>query len=236
MESQLPTINNARIFTVRSEKVCKLVGFEKHHQIPNSVNPRVLIWVDQLTSNELNKDLQEVVAGLRANFNFKRRHMDIHGPEDRRGVIETPFFNYEVSVDLDRDDPSLITWRREINHIRDVDQLVSPAFLNCFAKAHWRLEVVFADEFNLADIIDRIEDLESPDIQVDYDKDLKWCEVALSNTKARLNISKDTVQIFREVALAPRELVDALFDFQSQLFKQIEAPGIGQQAHVSDDG
>ena len=235
MESQSATIDNARIFTFRSEPVSKLGGFEKHHKIPTSVNPRALSWLDQLTANELNNDLQGVVDLLRANFQFKRRHLDIHGPEDRRGVIETPFFNYEVSVDLDRADPSWIVWRREINQIRNIAQVVGQAFVNCFAKANWRLEIACDHKFNVVDLIDRIEDLESPDIQVDYGKDLTWCKVPLANTVSTLLISNRTLQISREATVAPLELIEDLSCFQSQLFAQIDTPGIAQSADVSPD-
>ncbi len=235
MESQSATIDKARIFTLRAEPVGKLRGFEKHHKIPTVANPRALSWVDQLARNDLNNDLQEVVDLLRGNFHFKRRHLDIHGPEDRRGVIETPFFNYEVSVDLDREDPSWIIWRREINHIRNIDQVVGQAFLSCFAKANWRLEIVWDLKFSLVDLIDRIEDLDTADIRVDYDKDLTWCKVAMANTTSTLLISDGTLQISRESAVAPRELIADLVDFQFQLSEQMGTPGIGQSMDVSPD-
>jgi hypothetical protein len=235
MESQSATINNARIFTVRSEPVGKLTGFEKHHKIPTSVNPGVLVWVEQLTMGELNRDLQEVVDLLRVNFGFKRRQLDIHGPEDRRGVIETPFFNYEISVDLDREDPAWVVWRREINHIRDVHQVFGEAFLNCFAKAAWRLEIAWNREINLTDLIDRIEDLESPQFRVDYGKDLTWCRVSRSGTNSKLLISNGTFEISRDATVSPCELIEDLIGFQSQLFDKIDSPGIGHSLDASPD-
>lgn len=235
MDSRLAAIETARIFTVRSEQVAKLAGFEKHHKIPTTVGPRSRAWVDNLTGGQLNQDMQDVVDGLRANFQFKRRQLDIHGPEDRRGVIETPFFSYEVSVDFDENDPSQVVWRREINRIRDIDQILSPPFSKCFSKSHWRLEILFENEVEVVDIIDRVEDLESPEISIDYGKDLTWCKIALATTTAKLHISAQSIQIYRTAAVDPQELVAALLEFQSHLFAQIGTPGIGQKTTISDN-
>lgn len=235
MESQSATINNARLFTLRPEHICQLGGFEKHHNIPTAVNPRTLSWVDQLTAHELDRDLQKVVDLLRRNFHFKRRQLDVHGPEGRRGVIETPFFTYEVSVDLDRANPSSIIWRRDINRIRNIEYVVGEAFLNCFEKAHWRLEIAWGLNVTLADLIDRIEDLESEDIHVDYDKDLTWCRVGTANTLSTLLILDGTMQVSRDAAVAPRDLINDLIEFQSKLFAHVAAPGIGQSVDVPPD-
>ena len=114
-------------------------------------------------------------------------------------------------------------------------QLDRQAFLNCFAKTNWRLEVAWDREFELADIIDRIEDRESPKIRVEYDKDLTWCQIILANSPSTLLITNGTFQISRQTPVAPRDLIDDLINFQSYLLDQLGAPGIGQVTVVSPD-
>lgn len=223
MDTKPAPIENAFLFATKTFPIRQLPGFDKRFQMPTTIDQRTLNWIGDLTESQLDAELQNVLDKFRAQFKFKRRQMDIQGPIERRIGIETPYFNFGLTIDIAPEDLSQIIWRREINQIRDARKIVSLEFEACFKDVRWQLEVNCDEPFVIVDLIDRIEDLDDDDISVDYDKGLTWCKVKLSETDATLQIFQNRFNISHDKGLSPRELIEALSVFQSQFFEAVDS-------------
>ena len=217
----MEALKNTRIYSVRSESVRKLDGFEKHHEVPNVVNHRALEWLDRLTRPQLDAKIDSVFSALRKAYGFKRRQLSVHGPHDRHAVIETPFFNYESSVELDANNPEFVLWASEVNHIREIEYLVSPEFESCFPGLGWTLEVAVEEPLELAEIVDRVEDKAEAGFSIDYDKDLSWCEIQIPDCRATLRATPDSINVSHATDSSPRKLLLYLVQFQTHLLNEI---------------
>ncbi len=217
----MEALENTRIYTVKPEPVRQLNRFEKHHEVPKVVNRRSLEWLEDLTRTQLDLELGKAFRAFRTAYGLKRRQLNVHGPQDRRGVIETPFFNYEAIVELDNDAPDQVLWICEINQIRDASRLVSSEFDQCFEPVSWNLEVTFEQNLDLADIVDRIEDEEDEGFGVDYDKNLRWCEIKVPDCQAILRATPNSFNVSFASGSSPRQLLLALIQFQTHLMEQL---------------
>ncbi len=209
---------DARIFTELTQLVRKLATFDKkRHYVPDSITSGALEMVEKLTHVELDEKLDRVFKSLRSAYGLKRRQIDVHGPDDRNGVIETPFFNIEMNVELDEGRPDTVIWKNEINQIRDIEQIVGSEFDSCFDSGDWVLEVQFGNELDIEQMIDSIEDLNDGSVTVEYDKGLEWCEIQAGEQSASLRATGTVFQVHGRRAMTPKALIEALLQYQTIL-------------------
>ena len=213
----MAALKHTRIFCTRTEPISRLRKFEKRHDIPTSVTTRSMQWIQELCNPEIDEQLEALFASLRKSFGLKRRQLDVQGPAEGRGVIETPFFNVEVSAEQDPDSPELVVWTKELNCIRNPEQITSPEFENCFDPARWSIEVQLSDALDIETLIDRVEDDEIPDATVEYDKSVEWCEIRLPQQQTTLRATSTSFLLTLPRASTPGTLLKSLFEFQMAL-------------------
>lgn len=174
-------------------------------------------YLNDLAQEELDADLDVVFTELKSAFKFKRKELTAHGPEDGMGWITTPFFVYEVSIVLHEEALRNATLRRSVREIGDADVITGPAFSGVFGNRFDRLEVVSQNTLDLEAIIDQIEDAESSEVDLDYDKDITHCTIGLNSMGTTIVVYPDAIQVKGPSDVTPADLVHSLFEIQESL-------------------
>lgn len=207
----------------------EIQGFQKGHRLP--LNRRDgLRFLAEISSAEIEADLDDKFAALKHGFGFKRREISA-SPGEGVGLIETPFFRYKVSVDFLADDLTKVVWQREIEEISEPNQIINPVFLEVFGKQFNSLELTSPAPFPLEEIIDRLEDLDSESITVNYDKDVTWCDIRFAPHQPPIHLDGNRLQISSPLKeVTPLELFESLAEVQRQVFEllgtDMQVPGL----------
>ncbi len=203
-----------------------LSGFQKHHKVPTSAGPGDHRYLCELAQSDLDEDLQEVFAALRKSYGLKRKEISVDGPVDGRGVITTPFFNYEIQISLAEDNPSRVNWQRSISAIREPARIFAGPFEEVFGERFSILEFNAKQLLDLEQIVDHIEDAELDTVKVDYDKDLTWCEVQIIDTVTTVMIEENRIRVISRKEISPESLLEAFLNIQQQFISTLSLNGI----------
>ena len=68
---------------------------------------------------------------------------------------------------------------------------------------------------DLEDIIDRVEDAESTEVEIDYDKDVTWCKIGVAGTRTTITIQPNEILVTGPADVSPEELIDSFFELQN---------------------
>jgi|GEM_PF-1432733 len=192
-----------------------LKGISKTASSPKKGVPLSQKYLNDLAFEHLDENLQSTFAKLRSNYSFKRKELTADGPVDGIGVITTPAFVYEVSVVPIEDDNKKLFVRRCIRQIVDADAITGAEFAKVFASEFNQLEVASEVDLDLEDIIDRVEDAESAEVEIDYDKDVTWCKIGVVGTRTTITIEPNKILVTGPADVSPEELIDSFFELQN---------------------
>lgn len=217
---------SAKLISQATVSVKQLEGFQKHHRVPASASPGDLRFIQELALPELDRDLQDVFSALRKAYGLKRKELSVDGPFDGGGIITTPFFCYQIQVSQLADSPSRISWDRAITEISEPARVFAGPFEQVFGKQFSALEITVQEPLDLEAIVDHIEDLENQSIQIDYDKDLTWCEFGIEDSKTKVQITEDLIKVNSGIEISPQELLEEFLEIQHLIAESLDLSSI----------
>ena len=192
-----------------------LKGISKSASTPKKGMPIGQKYLNDLAIEHLDEDLQTTFAKLRSNFSFKRKELVADGPTDGIGVITTPAFIYEVTVLPIENDNRKVLVRRCIRQIEAPEAITGPEFAKVFESDFNQLQVASKTELDLEDIIDRVEDADSEEVEIDYDKDITWCKIGVAGSRTTITIQANEILVTGPSDVSPEELIDSFFELQN---------------------
>ncbi len=209
-------LREVRLYDEQAVAVRKLSGFRKGHHVPDRVTDATESFVATISEKDISDDLDEVHDALRGAFEFKRKDLQVEVARGGGSII-TPYFDYEVTVSLDPDDPSGVVWRREVHNIREPDKVQSDEFDDVFRGLFDTLEFSSGRALKIEEIVDQIEALDNDEISVTYDKNLEWCTISVDGIDATIRVTKRSISIVRSAVSTPKLLIQSFFDVQKKL-------------------
>ena len=199
-----------------------LKGISRTAAAPKKGVPLTQKYLNDLAHQHLDDNLQTTFAKLRSNFSFKRKELVADGPSDGIGVITTPAFIYEATVLPMETDNRKVTLRRSIGRITDPEAVTGVAFSKTFETAFNQLQVASESELDLEEIIDRVEDADSDDVEIDYDKDITWCKIGVAGSRTTITINSNRIVVTGPADVAPDELIDSFFELQNTFMDSLQ--------------
>lgn len=192
-----------------------LKGISKSASTPKKGIPISQKYLNDLAFDHLDDNLQGTFGKLRSNFSFKRKELTADGPVDGIGVITTPAFVYEVTaLPIDEDNRKVLL-RRCIRQIEDAAAITGAEFAKVFESDFNQLQVEAETELDLEDIIDRVEDADSEEVEIDYDKDVTWCKIGVAGSRTTITIRSKQILVTGPADVSPEELIDSFFELQN---------------------
>jgi hypothetical protein len=212
-----PSSVRVRLVNHQIRPLKEMPSFQKQHRVPATAKEGKG-FLNSLARDQIQSDLDEKFSALRNGFGFKRREMSVADPYEGCGSIETPFFNYEFSVDFLDQDPTKVCLQRTIKDIRETTSLLNPVFSQIFGNQFNTLELRFSEPLNLEAIVDAVEDLDSDQIIVQYDKDLTWCELHFADASRSVRLEGKLLSIASPMnSTSPADLLRMLADVQQRI-------------------
>ena len=203
---------------VRSQKpVRKLNGFRRGFSIPEVVDSRSRAFVEKLAAGDVRTDLDDVFSALRTAYRFRRTTLEVDEFGESGGSIRCPHFSYTSFVEQHPDTPGVAIWHRMVSQIVKPDQLVSDNFAAVFPETFDTVELVPPSTIDLSLLIDRIEELESDDVVLDYDRKITRCEIRIAGQASLIRVTESALCIVHPEPTSPRVLVESLFEAERAL-------------------
>jgi len=210
-------LKKGRISRMYVESVKSLSGFKKgYHTIPNQVSNATQSFIGDISEREINDSVERVHSRLRENLKYKRKELK-PSSGGGSGSIITPHFDYHIEVTLNEDDPSIVTFHEFIENITDGQIIMSEGFNDAFDSGFNSVDFIFEDEIELASIIDELERVKDPRIELDYDTSLTVLEIGLKDFPAQIIIESDRMRI----AVNRQKKKKKLFPLVEESIKQI---------------
>ena len=190
-------LSNRLIFSGSIDlKLKELSGWHASHRIPDAVNSSAELFIADICTADLEKDIDDTYQAIREHFLFKRRNLASSVSEDGTAAIDTPYFSYSVVAILNPKDPSELKWTRRINRIRNIDDLKDPAFAKVFDGKFDRVEIEFPQEVKVSDFIDLAEDAQIPGLSLDYDREFRYCNLRVSGSETeKINLTSYKISL-----------------------------------------
>lgn len=210
----------------RSELIKQLPGFQKHFRVPTSANASDQKFIAQLTEPLLDNDLQDTFSTLRKSFGLKRKEISVDGPFEGSGMVETPFFKYEIRAEIDEETPSRVTFTRSVFDITEFARVIAGPFDEVFGQRFSTLIVDVENQLDLEAIVDAIEDEEPEGVSVDYDKDLTWCEIQLLESTATIIVEPNAISVQSVRETTPKQLLERFTEIQRQFIDKLDWSGM----------
>lgn len=201
-----------------------LSGYKKGFSVPDRVSSSNQTYIISMAKEEVESDLKTVFANLRQTFKFKRADLQMASVGDGTGTITTPYFNYSIQLSLQPDDPSQVVFHRFVDAIRDSEQLFSESFSMVFGNQFDTALIGVPEKLNIEQLIDRIEDLNSPAVRIDYDPEATYCTLHLAGVPGEISIEPDGISIVHHRPEPPQRLLRSFFDLQKLLVESNAAP------------
>lgn len=219
--SRFNTVEHIRLIAEETGEIKRLAGFKKGHRIPDLTSSRDAAFLAEVSADQMDADLVETFAALRDVYGFKRREISVTGPEEGFGAISTPCFNYEIAIAQIPNQPSHYCLRRAITRIQEPVRVLSAEFEAVFSNRFRTIEILAESNFDLEAIIDRIEEVDSNWVSVDFDKNISWCKISLG--PVLVDVSGNRIRIVDEQnGQQLRELFDTFQSVQKKYIENLE--------------
>lgn len=220
----MPPTASPEIHLIAEQRIAlkDLRGISKTASSPKKGVPLSQKYLNDLAHQHLDDDLQTTFTKLRSNFNFKRKELIADGPTDGIGVITTPAFVYEITVVPVEQDNRRLTVRRCICQITDATAITGDSFAKTFESAFNQLQVASEVDLDLEEIIDRVEDADSQDVEIDYDKDVTWCKIGVAGSRTTITIAANRILVTGPSDVSPDELIDSFFELQNTFMDSLQ--------------
>ena len=198
-------------------RVQSLSGFRKSFSVPDEVNTRTQSFVEKLGAPDIKSDLDDVFTSLRTGFRFKRSEIITNEFSAGGGSLECPYFTYTSFVEQHPTEAGDAVWHRLISEIREPEQLLTDNFASVFANVFDTVELIPQEPIDLEQLIDRIEEVDRPNVTLDYDRNITHCGIAILGNKVTVDVTPGALRIVHAEPTTPRALVASLFEIQKEL-------------------
>ena len=176
-------------------RVKELAGFRKTFQLPESATPSARKFVAKCAADDLREDLNRLYESAREHLGYKRKDIDTAIDAEGTGTLRTPDFEYTVRLTLDKNDPSLVTWRREVGGFADPGFLRGPGFRSLFGNLFDQLVFEFDQPVDVEAWIDRFEDNPHRGAKLHIESGGSACELTVAGFAGRLRIERAALTV-----------------------------------------
>ena len=181
-------LQESRLVGDSTGRVRQLRGFQKGFREPSEVTAATRSFVARLGAAEVQERAERVFREVRAAFAYKRRELDL-ALADGSATVRTPDFDVNLGVEQDEEKPSAYRLVTQVAAFRSPGIVEDERFLRLFGGYCDRVVIDFAQAFDLAAKIDRIEDLPELAPHLDYDAHAQWFTLSLPSPAITIHVT-----------------------------------------------
>lgn len=199
----------ATILTTEDDWVKNLPGFKTNHKPPKEINGYHNSWIKSIASELIEDELNNIAKDLKRLLKYKRKDIEEPIVDDGTGQLSTIDFDYIITVAQSKEHADKFVLTRSIENFKNSDILTNPDFNELFKNSFDQLELRLNKKLNVESVIDKIEELDNPDIiDVDYEHtDTSTCLITIKGFHGEIVLSALTFSIQMSRKSSPQELV-----------------------------
>lgn len=193
------SFTNISLLNEESDSVKNLPGFQKgFHKVPSYMGPAPDNFIKEKGTQIIKEEIETLSENLKTSLRYKRNEIR---PSTDLGVgsIETPDFDYSISISQSESDPGEYIVTRRLDNFKNSDIVSRPEFNSVFSNHFDNLVFELSNKVSITKLIDTIETLEddSP-IKVHYNPaNLKTCTISIQGLKNEIVVTNSTLSITR---------------------------------------
>jgi len=198
--------------------VKKLPGFKAGHSIPKEKDSYHEEWIKKISYDLIKDKVDEMTTECRQNLKLKRKDLLNSIIDNGYGELSTIYFDYIISIEQSDDDPSKCILIQRIENFKNSEILYSNEFNEVFDSIFNIIEFQTSDKIDVKKIIDKIEDLDSDVIKVEYSMDdISECKIDIDGFYGQIDITENSISFYSYGMRQPKELMNLCGDIYSQL-------------------
>jgi hypothetical protein len=212
------SFTNIFLFGEEEDMVKKLPGFDrKFHKEPTYYGSSSDDFIKKISKQLIKDEIDEITARLQSAFKYKRKEISA-GSDIGIGSIETPDFEYQLTIEQSPSSHKEYLLTRKLINITNADLIENTEFNKIFAHYFGKISIQPGKPFDLESIVDRIEELDDANIKLTYDpRNLNSCTVDFSSLQYLIEITADSFNIISNYHITPQNLVEAFKQTQTFL-------------------
>lgn len=217
MHQREKTTINSRLSGTSSRAIKRLSDFKPSHNVPKEVNNATRRFAKACATKDIQLELEKIWSLCREEFQYKRK--DKNGPviEAGCGSIKFPDFKFTITAEQDEENPEFVVWKWQVDEIPNLAFLLSRPFNQVFTGIFDTLEAEFTEPQNIEEIIDRIEELDSKAITVDYPVDCSFCEIFIRSLGISIHLTNNSYRFKLPDCPNPQSLVEKIMEIQKSI-------------------
>ena len=208
-QSPDPALPAVMLVRTRRSRVRDLKGYRKSHQPPAEYNDHTAAFVARIAADDLEEHLESRFSDFRRQLKCRRTDLVVTEPEGGLAAITTPWFEYQIRAALAPDNPSEVVWRWQLADLHSIDRINSPEIASLFQGFFDTVELTPPTSVDVAELIDRLEDLQPAGVLLNYDRQATWCSLQLTAASAVLTVTSDLLSFNIASPPAPATLLQA---------------------------
>ncbi|HAP07723.1 MAG TPA: hypothetical protein DCR20_07835 [Planctomycetaceae bacterium] len=220
-ESYAEPVAAVTLVRTRRSRVRDLRGFRKSHQIPEEYNEHTAAFIARIAADDIAEHLEQRFADFRRQLKCRRTDLVVTEPDTGSAAITTPWFEYQIRATLAEDDPTEVAWRWQLAELKAAQQLDSPEIAGLFQGFFDTVEFCPPGSIDIAELIDRLEDVQPAGVVLDYDRQATWCSLQLTKASAVLTVTPDLLSFTIASPPAPAALLNAFLQARSSFVPPI---------------
>lgn len=178
-----------------SGRVKDLTHWRKTFDVPANAGPSSRKFVARIADPDVRADLDAVFEAAREHLGYRRKDVEVTTGPDGFGSVRTPDFEYTVTAALDKDEPTKVTWVREVGQFADPGFVRGPGFDALFGKLFDQLAFEFARPVDVEALVDRLEDRPPKGAKVTVASDGASCDVTLTGFAGRVTVTRHALTV-----------------------------------------
>lgn len=198
--------------------VKKLPGFKAGHKLPKEKDNYHEQWIKKISYDLIKEKVDEMTNKCRAKLTLKRKDLLNSIIENGYGELSTIYFDYTINVKQSKDDPSKCVLIQRIENFKNSEILYSDEFNEVFDSIFNIIEFHTSDKIDVEQIIDKVENLESDSIEVEYSMDnTSKCKIDIDGFYGQIDITENSISFNSYGMRQPKELMNLCGEIYNQL-------------------
>jgi len=211
-----PKVSDVELRSVECGSIRNLSGFQKrYHKIPDRISSATMSFVSKISQGELGEESSQIFDILRKEMGYKLKEVK-QDTSDNGFSFETPNFIISVTIEQDEDDCSQYKKTIVMSSI-DYDFIGTEKFNDAFANLFDTLVITLNKKIDLAEFVDKIENLDRDDINIDPKLDLSECSLEIDGIEGKLTIRGKEVSIKFNWNTSPQKMIGCFIGIGNHL-------------------
>jgi hypothetical protein len=181
----LPVLVRSALCGRRGGALKRLKGWRTGYVLPKEPNASAAAFVRRTAEEDLKERLEELHARLREAFGYRRKQLAA-SLGDGFAACRTPDFELEIGITIDPETPSRYLESLCVAASMDESLLSSEAFAAVFDHSFSEVLFEYSVPFDLAAVVDSLEEAEIPNGSLRYPPDLRRCSLEIPSEGLRI--------------------------------------------------